>query len=137
MRELTEKRNAYNCTAIQYQSNTCNEYSDESVSNDQVLTDVQVKEEEDIEKDQTSDERTSDGSDRKVVNEERELNLNDLGEFNLAQRLLDRVNRITIHKVVIDLHPVKTSAVKRHHKTNRQNKLEEIFDPWTFRIALS
>lgn len=117
MNDLTAKRNAWNCTEIPYQSNTCDVLDGQSV----VLNDVRVRTDDMPAEDQSYE-------DRKVAQSDQELALNELGEFKLAQRLMDRVNRITIHKVVIDLHPVKSEKRSQKKRSHRRSKVDPIFD---------
>lgn len=113
MNELTERRNTKNCSSFQYQTEKCS--SDYMPSNDnQVYTNVLVREREEVEPRKRGSGHIN-SVQRDVQSEDDSFSLEQLG---LAKRLLDRVHRITINQMVIDLHPVKKIGVHRHEMEN-------------------
>ena len=121
--EQTQNRNEKNCSRYQYKSDTCNQESNEAQDDSNVVyNDVVIRDHGHfIKPGQFAQEALPQ---RPVLHPAQLYPAitkvdEQPGAFDgvpeLAQRLLDRVERITIHKMVIELHPAKGEVrVSKH-----------------------
>ena len=134
MNEQTQLRNEKNCSLFQYESDVCND-GHKQIENP-VLTKVSFRENNHfIDTNQLSDEiqpkkrHIGEGKVHPATSKvftDVQTGIRALDELALAQRLLDRIERITINHMVIDLHPVKrTDTVPKQELGDSQIEVDE------------
>jgi hypothetical protein len=121
MNGLTEKRNSINCTLFPYNSKSCSTEQQEEANENPVFTNVLFRENGHVVKEpgQQNDQGQNDQG-----QEDKESPIS-LDELKLSQRLLDRIHRITINQMVIDLHPIKQKEVATKLEIDREDYLPQ------------